>query len=72
MTIAEKYGLNEETIKKMIRDGIIPCHVTKHEQVYNLFQVGIKAGLSKPQAIANAAEEYKLSERMVYFIINKF
>lgn len=72
MNIAEKYGLNEETIKQMIRDGIIPCHVTKHEQVYNFYQKGINSGLPKPQAISNAAEEYKLSERMVYFIIKKF
>lgn len=72
MTLAEKYGLDEETIKKMIRDGIIPCSVSKHEQVYNLYLKGMSTGLPRPQAVANAAEEFNLSERMVYLIIKKF
>jgi len=72
MNIAEKYGLSEDIIKQMIRDGLIPCHFSKHQSVYNLFKKGMADGLSKPQAIANAAEEHKLSERMVYLIIKKF
>jgi hypothetical protein len=72
MNIAEKYGVTEENWKKMIADGLLACSIPKHEGVYNTFQKGIQAGLSKPQAIANAAEEFRLSERMVYFIIKKF
>lgn len=72
MSLADKYGVDEDKIKKMIRDGIISCDVVKHVQVKDSVVKAINSGLPKPQAVANAAEEYRLSERMVYLIIKKF
>jgi len=38
MTIENKYNVPRETIQKMVNDGVIPCSVVNHYQVYDLFQ----------------------------------
>lgn len=72
MSLAKKYDIEEDKIKRLIKDGWISCAVPKHEQAYNTYKSGLARGLPKPQAIANAAEETKLGERMVYKIIHRF
>lgn len=72
MKLSEKYNVPEETIKAMIKDGWMNCSVAKYEEIFNVYRKERDAGISKPQAIANAAQAGKVSERAVYYIIQRF
>lgn len=72
MTLSEKYGIPEDKIKALIKDGWITCSATKYEEVIYLYKRNIGEGKTKLQAISNAAEAAKVSDRQVYRIIHKF
>lgn len=72
MSLSKKYGIDEDKIKQLIKDGWLNCSVTKYEQIYNAYRQNLSTGISKPQAISNAAEIGRVSERAVYYIIHKF
>lgn len=72
MSLSKKYGINESVIKAMISDGWLSCTVSKYEEVYFTYKKEIERGIPKLQAIHNAAEVGKISERQVYTIIHRF
>jgi hypothetical protein len=72
MSLADKYGIPEEKIKALIKDGWISCSATKYEEVIFIYKKCIAEGKPKLQAISNAAESANLKERQVYNIIHKF
>lgn len=72
MSLADKYGIPEEKIKALIKDGWISCTATKYEEVIYIYKKSLAEGKPKLQAIANAAESTNLKERQVYNIIHKF
>jgi hypothetical protein len=72
MSLSDKYGIPEEKIKLLIKDGIISCSYSKYEEVVYIYKRNITNGMSNPDAISNAADSVKLSERQVYRIIHKF
>lgn len=40
--LSNKYNIPEETVKKMIQDGVISCSWPGYEEVYNLWKSGEK------------------------------
>ena len=72
MSLADKYGIPEEKIKMLIKDGWISCTVTKYEEVIYTYKRNISNGLQNADAISATADSVKLSDRQVYRIIHKF
>jgi hypothetical protein len=38
MTLENKYNVPRETIQRMVNDGVIPCSVKRHYEIYDMFQ----------------------------------
>ena len=72
MSLADKYGIPEDKIKLLIKDGWISCSVAKSEEVIYTYKQNLIKGLSNPDAVSNTADSVKLSDRQVYRIIHKF
>ena len=72
MSLSKKYGIPEDKIKLLIKDGWISCTATKYEEVIYIYKKNIGEGKGVEDAVSNAAEECKLSDRQVYRIIHKF
>lgn len=39
--LSNKYNIPQETVDKMIKDGVISCSWPNYEQVYELFKKGM-------------------------------
>lgn len=37
MSLENKYGIPKETIQRMVNDGVIPCFVKNHHEIYDHF-----------------------------------
>lgn len=72
MTLSEKYGIPEEKIKLLIKDGWLSCDVPHYEEVIIHYKSEISKGVAARQAIFNTAEKTRMTERNVYYIIHKF
>ena len=72
MSLSDKYGIPEEKIKLLIKDGWISCSVTKYEEVIYTYKKNLASGQSSREAICNTADDLKVSDRHVYRIIHKF
>lgn len=72
MTLSEKYGIPEETIKLLIKDGWLSCSIPQYEAIIIHYKSEISKGTRRLQAIANTAEKNHVSENQVYKIIHKF
>jgi hypothetical protein len=72
MSLSEKYGIPQEKIRALIKDGWITCSVTKYEEVIYIYKRNLTEGKTKLQAISNTAEAARVSDRQVYRIIHKF
>lgn len=72
MSLADKYGIPEEKIKAMIKDGWISCTVAKYEEVVWIYKRNIAEGKCKSQAVTNAADEAHISERTVWYVLDRF
>jgi hypothetical protein len=68
--LSKRYGVNEETIKAMIKDGWLSCSVARYEEVYYIYQNNLHKGTSNAVKIASDNTGY--SESMIYHIISKF
>ncbi len=38
MTLENKYNVPTETIKRMVKDGVISCSVSRHYEIYDLYK----------------------------------
>jgi len=72
MNLAEKYGISPEVVKQMIKDGWLPCSLTKYEEVIAVYEKNIITGMPRLQAITNTSMATKTPERTVYSIIKNF
>lgn len=71
MTLAEKYGIPEEKIKLLIKDGWISCSVPQYEEVVIHYKSEVSKGIGSKQAVYNVSVKAGISERQVYNIIHK-
>ena len=69
MSLAKKYGISEEKIKRLIRDGVIPFGEVRKDQIYCCFQNYLSSGITKPEAIKLTSDDMRCSERYVYDVI---
>ncbi len=72
MSLASKYGISEQTVKAMIKDGWITCNASQYEEVHYFYQQQRNKGVTHSEAIKNASITYNISDRWVYEIIKKF
>lgn len=72
MSLADKYGIPEEKIKLLIKDGWISCSAINYEEIYVFYKSEISKGVASKQAVHNASVKGHVSERWVYTIIEKF
>ena len=72
MSLSKKYGIPEETIKLMIKDGWLSCSVAKCEEIIVHYKKHVDAGIPKPEAVLRVTEEIPVCKRHVYRILSKF
>lgn len=61
--LSNKYNIPEETVKKMIQDGVVSCSWPGYEEVYSLWKAGEK--------IDDIVFKTGKSRRTVYDIIKR-
>jgi len=58
--------------KELIKRGIIPVNWVEYKMIYEFHKMELKRlNGAKRQAKTNTAEEFKISERSVYLILEK-
>lgn len=61
--LSQKYNIPQDTVKKMIKDGVISCSWYSYDQVFKLWNEG--------KTIPDIAVETHMSERNVRYILKK-
>lgn len=70
MSLAKKYNVPQETIKRMVNDGVISCSWPMYEEIYAMYQKSMSiGGKSKTQIFYEIAEAKGISERTVKNIV---
>lgn len=70
MSLAKKYNVPQETIKRMVNDGVISCSWPMYEEIYAMYQKSMAiGGKSKTQIFYEIAEAKGISERTVKNIV---
>lgn len=74
MKLANKYNIPQETIDKMIKDGVMACHWPRYEKIYEAYATAMKVpGAVKSRVILDIAVKEGLSESLIrQKIIPKF
>lgn len=72
MSLSNKYNVPQDTIKKMIDDGVISCSWPRYEEIYTMYQRSmIVPGAVKSKVVIEIGEKTGYSERQVRNIIDK-
>lgn len=61
--LSQKYNIPQDTVKKMIKDGVISCSWDNYEEVYKLWKEG--------KTVTDIAIATHMSERNVHYILKK-
>ncbi len=73
MSLASKYGMSDEQIKALIKDGWLSCSIPQYEEAFNYYSKMLKEnGGKKMDAVYKTASHTGLSENWVYKIVEKF
>ena len=70
--LSNKYGASEESIKKMVKDGVISTSWTGCEEIYVHFKRNLAIAKSKTEAVNLTADERNISTTWVYKSIQRF
>lgn len=71
MSLSNKYGIPQETVNQMVKDGVISCSWPMYEEVFSMYQTLMReSGAIKSHVIISISEKKGLSERHVREIIN--
>ena len=68
--LSNKYNIPEETVKKMIRDGVISCTWAKYEEVYACYKSLSASNIEG--VVLEVAEKTGVPRTTVYRIIKTF
>lgn len=71
MSLSNKYNVPQETIKKMINDGVISCSWPMYEEIYEMYEQSLNTGKSKTLIYYEISEKKGVSERTVRDVISK-
>lgn len=72
MKLCNKYNIPQETVDKMVKDGVISCSWPRYEKIHDLFKEFTRKGLARTQAIRQISDQENISERHIRDIIAKF
>lgn len=68
MKLCNKYNVPEETINKMVKDGVLSSVWPRYEEVYALYQAQLNTGKSKERIYGEIAEKRNMNPRTVKHI----
>jgi hypothetical protein len=71
MTIANKYNIPVDTIKKMVNDGILPCQTHRNDEIYTMYSKIKNSGISKEKMYLDIAAHFKVSESSVRQVVKR-
>jgi hypothetical protein len=72
MSLSKKYGIPQEKIDQLVKDGVISCSWPRHEDIYRMFQETRAATGKSTRSIAyEISAKTNLSVRTVQYIIEK-
>lgn len=71
MKLCNKYNIPQETMDKMVRDGVISSSWPMYEEVYTLFQRMLSSGKPKTTIYYEIADQKRISEATVKYIVLK-
>lgn len=71
MTRFEYINDNFERVKNDVANRITPACVIKHFAIYGRYEYYVKQGYNKTTAALYAGDDYKLSDRTIFRIINQ-
>lgn len=71
MKLSNKYNVPQDTIDKMVRDGVISTSWPMYERVYEIYQDVKKKNLSRGEIYLEVAERARISEPTAKHIILK-
>lgn len=72
MILSNKYNVPQETIDKMVKDGVIACQWPRYEEIYQAYKKARVPGSIKTRVILDVADKSGISERYLRQIIAKF
>lgn len=72
MSFLKKYGLPEETIKNMVKDGVIPCLTMHHDEILTFYKKQIDSGLSVGEATHKTCDEMGVSYQWCQRLVRKY
>lgn len=73
MSLSKKYGIPQEKIDQLVKDGVISCSWPNYEYIYKLYQESRQAtGKTKNSIAYDISVQTNMSIRNVTYIIDKF
>lgn len=72
MSLSKKYGIPENIVKQLYDDGWLVSKANPHQYIYNYYREALSTGISKTEAIFQAAERARVKERTVYNVLKEF
>jgi hypothetical protein len=69
MSLSDKYGIPQETVNQMVKDGVISCKYPRHEEVYNLYKTYSGSGKTKTDIYYEMADKLKMSFETIKKIV---
>lgn len=71
MKLSNKYNVPQETIDKMVKDGVISTSWPMYEDVYNIYLSIKNTGIRRGEIYLQVAERARISEATAKHIILK-
>lgn len=72
MNLYDRYNIPKATWIAMVRDGIIPASVCRHDEIVMVFQSKKDAGFSNAEALQGTAIELNISYELVRRTVNRY
>lgn len=75
MSLSKKYNIPEETVKDMVKHGVISCSISRQFEIYDYYQQfmssGRGSGKSKSVIYYEISQDLKVSDSYVKQIVYK-
>jgi len=71
MLLFSYINCNIDRIKQEVKEGIMPCSILRHWEIYGKYDALKKMGETTTMSVFTVSEKYRISDRLVYQIIKK-
>jgi hypothetical protein len=68
--LSNKYNIPAETLKKMLKDGVISCSWARWEEIYDCYKKQLSISGSRGEAVNITSVDKNVSVKHVYEIIH--